>query len=65
VCVYLLQQEISLLGCAGLTSVEVNCWQLSRLLLGPSAAKSTGNTALTRLALTSEAMTGLDCVSCK
>lgn len=58
-------QEISLRGCVALGDLELNCWRLATLRLGPILSWSPGNSSLQRLALYSGALRRMDWVQCR
>ncbi|WIA32287.1 hypothetical protein OEZ86_003133 [Tetradesmus obliquus] len=58
-------KEISLRGCVALSDLDLNCWRLATLRLGPIQSGSPGNSTLQRLALNSGALRRMEWVQCR
>jgi hypothetical protein len=62
---FFILQEISLRGCVALSDLELNCWRLATLRLGPMQSGTPGNATLQRLALYSGALRKMEWVQCR
>eukprot|EP00878_Enallax_costatus_P027057 GHUV01029092.1.p1 GENE.GHUV01029092.1~~GHUV01029092.1.p1 ORF type:complete len:271 (-),score=63.14 GHUV01029092.1:103-915(-) len=58
-------QEISLRGCGSLVDLDLNCWRLAVLGLGPLSRGAPGNSTLQRLAVTSGALKKMEWIQCR
>eukprot|EP00878_Enallax_costatus_P019620 GHUV01020703.1.p1 GENE.GHUV01020703.1~~GHUV01020703.1.p1 ORF type:complete len:1080 (+),score=326.09 GHUV01020703.1:391-3630(+) len=58
-------REISLRGCGSLVDLDLNCWRLAVLGLGPLSRGAPGNSTLQRLAVTSGALKKMEWIQCR